>query len=66
MLRQQADHRLAAAVGLLQRLPPPLPGPDTGMRVQVKKYLVGQSRFVLDQPRLDRHRLATGEAGAAE
>jgi hypothetical protein len=33
VLGQQADHRLAAGVGLLQRLPPPLPGPDSGVRI---------------------------------
>ena len=37
MLGQQADHRLAAGVGLLQRLLPPLSGPDPGVRVQIQK-----------------------------
>ena len=66
VLRQQADHRLAAGVGLLQRLLPPLAGPDTGVRVQIQEDLLGQTRLLLDQPRLDRHRLAAIPAGMAQ
>ena len=66
VLRQQADHRLTAAVGLLQRLLPALPGPNTGVRVQIQEDLLGQTRLLLDQPRLDRHRLAAIPAGMAQ
>ncbi len=54
MRRQQADHRLTAGVGLLQRLLPAFPGPDAGVRVQIQVDLLGQPRLLLDQPRLDR------------
>ena len=37
MLGQQANHRLAAGIGLLQRLLPPFPGPDAGVGVQVQE-----------------------------
>ena len=64
--RQQADHRLTAGVGLLQRLLPAFPRPDTGVRVQIQKDLLGQTRLLLDQPRLDRHRLAAIPAGMTQ
>ena len=66
VLRQQADHRLAAGVGLVQRLLPPLAGPDAGVRVQIQEDLLGQTRLLLDQPRLDRHRLAAVPAGMTQ
>ena len=66
MLRQQADHRLAASIGLLQRLLPPLPRPDPGVRVQIQVDLIDQTRFLLDQPLLDRHRLAAVPAGMTQ
>jgi hypothetical protein len=66
MLGQQADHRLATCVGLLQRLPPPLAGPDAGVRVQIQEDLLGQPRLLLDQLRLDRHRLAAIPAGMTQ
>ena len=66
MLRQQANHRLAAGIGLLQRLPPALPGPDTGVRVQIQENLLGQARLPLDQPLLHRDRLAAVPAGMTQ
>ena len=66
VLGQQADHRLAAGVGLLQRLLPAFPGPDAGVRVQIQEDLLGQTRLLLDQPRLDRHRLAAIPAGMTQ
>ena len=63
MLGQQADHRLTTVISLLQLLAPPLAGPDAGVRVQVQKNFLGQTGLVLDQPRLDRDRLATIPAG---
>ena len=64
--RQQADHHLTAGVGLLQRLLPPCPRPDAGVRVQVQIDLLGQPRLLLDQPRLDRDRLAAIPAGMTQ
>ena len=66
MLRQQADHHLAAAAGLLQRLFPPLPGPDPGVQVQIQEDLLGQTRLLLDQPRLDRGRRPAVPAGMTQ
>jgi hypothetical protein len=66
MLRQQADHRLAAGVGPVQRLLPPLSGPNPGVRVQVQKNLLGQPRLLLGQPRLDRDRLTAIPAGMTQ
>ena len=60
------NHRLTTSVGLLQRLLPPFPRPDTGVRVQIQIDLLGQTRFLLDQPLLDRHRLAAVPAGMAQ
>ena len=64
--RQQADHRLTAGVGLLQRLLPACPGSDTGVRVQIQIDLLGQPRLLLDQPRLDRDRLTAIPAGMTQ
>ena len=58
VLRQQADHRLATRTSLIQRPLPALPRPDTSVRVHIQIDLVDQTRLVLDQPLLDRHRLA--------
>jgi hypothetical protein len=58
VLRQQADHRLATRTSLIQRPLPPLARPDTSVRVHIQIDLVDQTRLVLDQPLLDRHRLA--------
>ena len=66
MLRQQADHRLAAGVGLVQRLLPPLAGPNAGVRVQIKEDFLGQARLLPDQPLLDRHRLTAIPAGMTQ
>jgi hypothetical protein len=66
VLGQQADHRLAAGVGLLQRLPPAFTGPDAGVRVQIQKDLIDQTRLLLNQPLLDRHRLRAVRAGMTQ
>src|SRR6478672_7479796 len=64
--RQQTDHRLAASTGPIERLLPPLPRPDPGVRVQIKVDFIEQTRFLFGQPVLDRHRLTAIPAGMAQ
>ena len=66
MFRQQADHRLAAGIGLVQSFLPALPGPNAGVRVHIQEDFVGQPRLLLDQPRLDRDGLAAIAAGMTQ
>ena len=63
VLGQQADHRLTASTGLIQRLLPPLPRTDPRVRIEIQIDLIDQTRFLLDQPLLHRHRLAAVPAG---
>jgi hypothetical protein len=57
LLRQQADHGLAAGVRLLKGVLPFDAGTDAGLRVDVKEDVVVQWRILIDQPLLECNRL---------